>query len=77
MRIALGSPAVVELLINLDLGNGSATPVLQKFPTTVAPRVGETIAVEGGEYEVTHVNHVLNASTENRHTVWLDVKRIK
>ena len=78
LAAARGVSTVVELIIQLDLGGGNGHPLLQKFPTTVAPRVGETIALEGHKYEVTHVDHLFNLGAgENRHTVWVDVNQIK
>lgn len=73
--IAKAPTSTVQLMVQLADGKGNAHPLLQKFPTTAAPRVGERIVIESGQYEVTQVGHVFNVSAENRHTIVVDVKQ--
>jgi hypothetical protein len=75
--IAKAKTSTIELLIMEDHGNGSSTPLLQKFPTTAPPRIGEGIGIGDGEYTVTKVTHLFNVSEENRHTIMAEVRRTK
>jgi hypothetical protein len=80
--VAKAPTSTVELMIE-ETSNGSGVPVLQHFPTTVMPRAGETIEIGGvgdefhGEYEVKSVRHTFNVGEKNRHTIRVEVKRIK
>lgn len=65
---------VVELVIEHDEGGQTSNPVLQHFPTTVVPRVGERIWFKDVQYEVTELAHFLYNGPA-RQTVRAKVKR--
>jgi hypothetical protein len=80
--VATATNTVVELMIE-ETSTGCRVPILQHFQTTGAPRVGETIEITDvnhefyGEYKVQCVRHSLSVGYENRHTIWVEVIRIK
>jgi hypothetical protein len=80
MKVAKGDlPVTTNLIIQEETSPGNATPLLQRFPVVLVPRIGEMLSIEGeqDQFEVIKVEHTFHAQNEqNRQGIFVTVVRI-
>jgi len=76
MFVATSKTSVTELIIQAKGSRSSTAAILQKFPLTVSPRVGEKLSVAGlnGVFSIVEVEHTFTHDPA-RHVVLVTVEQ--